>query len=116
MAAAGIPATEKAANGTRRRLLGPPRPKDTFDVDTTRARTGLLVVFFGDLGIVAAAILGVFKVAGTGASGPVVVSILTSAFTAVGTMTTAYLGIRASSTTAEKSIATRHTAPHDSSG
>ena len=73
-------------------------------MDHTRAWTGLWVVVFGDVGIALAAIFGVIHVASKGGNGSLIVSILTSAFTAIGTMTTAYFGIRASSNTAEKSI------------
>ncbi len=82
-------------------------PHDPTAVDRTRAWTGLWVVVAGDVVIAAAAIWGVVKMSGTSASDAGIVSILTSAFTAVGTMTTAYFGIRAASTTAQRSIAKR---------
>jgi hypothetical protein len=77
--------------------------QDTL-VEHTRAWTGLWVVLFGDIAIALAAILGVIKVSSSSANVPAMVSILTSAFTAVGTMTTAYFGIRAVSNTAQQSI------------
>jgi len=89
----------------RRRLFARSEPTNEADVDFTRAWTGLYVVVFGDVAIAVGAIYGVIRIAATGANGALVVSILSGAFTAVGTMTTAYFGIRASSTTAEKSIA-----------
>jgi len=72
-------------------------------VQKTRALTGLGVVVFGDVAIAIAAIFGVVK-AGTGADATQVVSILTSAFTAIGTMTAAYFGIRAASNTAQSAV------------
>jgi hypothetical protein len=80
--------------------------EQTAGVDKTRAWTGLLVVFSGDLAIAIAAILGVLKVLNSAHSvgSTIAVSILTSAFTAIGTMTTAYFGIRASSNTADRTI------------
>ena len=75
-------------------------------VDRTRAWTGLYVVVGGDIAIAAAAVVALFKFAGTTAngSGAVLASVLSSAFAAIGTMTTAYFGIRASSSTAQRSI------------
>ncbi len=72
------------------------------DVQQTRAWTGLWVVVGGDVVIGAAAILGVIKTAGAagGAATPMV-SILASAFAAIGTMTTAYFGIKTMSNTAQ---------------
>ena len=94
----------QGSRGLRGWLLGSRSPRGEFDVDYTRAWTGLWVVVFGDVGIALAAIFGVIHVASKGGNGSLIVSILTSAFTAIGTMTTAYFGIRASSNTAEKSI------------
>jgi len=90
--------------GLRDWIFGSALPKNENDVEFTRAWTGLYVVLFGDAAIAAAAIYGVIRIAGKGTSGSLLVSILTSAFTAVGTMTTAYFGIRATSATAEKAI------------
>ena len=75
-------------------------------VDKTRAWTGLYVVVGGDVVIATAAIVALLKFTGSGvsSSGSVLASILSSAFTAIGTMTTAYFGIRSSSNTAQKSI------------
>lgn len=69
-------------------------------VEHTRAWTGLWVVVAGDAVIGAAAIVGAYTIS----SETIQVSILTSAFTAIGTMTTAYFGIRAVSNTAQASI------------
>jgi hypothetical protein len=71
-------------------------------VQKTRAWTGLLVVVFGDVAIAAAAVWGIVK-SGTSANTQLV-AILTSAFTAIGTMTTAYFGIRAASNTAQSAV------------
>ena len=75
-------------------------------VDKTRAWTGLYVVVGGDIAIATAAIVALLKFTSSGVSsnGSVLASILSSAFTAIGTMTTAYFGIRSSSNTAQKSI------------
>ncbi|MGW0844571.1 hypothetical protein ACWD26_31435 [Streptomyces sp. NPDC002787] len=64
-------------------------PLDTA-IQRIRAWAGILVVLLGDLTIMLAAIWGV-----TGVDGSEAVAILTSAFTAISTMTTAYFGIRA---------------------
>jgi hypothetical protein len=70
-------------------------------VQRTRAWTGLLVVVLGDVFIAAAAIVGVFL---TGKDTGQIVAILTSAFTAIGTMTAAYFGIRAATNTAQSAV------------
>ena len=59
------------------------------------------VVAAGDVAIVVAAVWGVIKAAGTTTSTANIVAILTSAFTAIGTMTTAYFGIKSSANTAQ---------------
>jgi hypothetical protein len=76
------------------------------EVDKTRAWTGLYVVVGGDVAIVVAVVVALFKFADTTAntSSAVLASILSTAFAAIGTMTTAYFGIRASSNTAQRSI------------
>jgi hypothetical protein len=71
-------------------------------VEQTRAITGLMAVLLSDAAIAIAAIVGIVFVAkstGGHASGqtsfaPQIVAILSSAFTAVGTLTTAYFGIK----------------------
>jgi len=85
-------------------LFRRPHPTTEQDVDHTRAWTGLWVVVCGDVAIALAAILGVLKISSGGTNVGSTVSILTSAFTAVGTMTTAYFGIRAISNTAQHSM------------
>jgi drug/metabolite transporter (DMT)-like permease len=79
-----------------------PRPRGRNDVQVIRSWTGLLVVVFGDAAVAAAAIWGVVK--STGTANAQLVSILTSAFTAIGAMTTAYFGIRAVSNTAQSAV------------
>jgi hypothetical protein len=69
------------------------------DVQRTRAWTGLWVVLGSDAFIIAAAIVGI-KVIGK-AGTPSIVGVLTSAFTAIGTLTTAYFGIRTMSNIAQ---------------
>lgn len=75
-------------------------------VDKTRAWTGLYVVVGGDIAIAVAAVVALFKFAGTStnSSSAVLPAILSSAFAAISTMTTAYFGIRESSSTAQRSI------------
>ncbi|WP_219671351.1 hypothetical protein, partial [Streptomyces bambusae] len=64
-----------------------------------RALTGLLVVLGGDAAIVLLAYWAAVRLGGLGQ--PAAIGVLTSAFTAVSTMTTAYLGIKAVSNTAQ---------------
>jgi hypothetical protein len=75
------------------------------DVEKRRARMGLFAVLASDVAIAVAAILGVVVIGNHNASSTAIVSILSSAFTAVGTLTTAYFGIKASANTAKNSIA-----------
>ena len=93
------------------------------DVQSTRSWTGLLVVAAGDVAIALSAILTIFWItsragSATGDQLNPVVAILTSAFTAIGTLTTAYFGIRATSNTAQESMtrAEDGTAPAATSG
>src|SRR5215472_6097185 len=73
-------------------------------VQRTRAWTGLWVVAGSDVAIVLAAIWGVVKISTTSGSGQTIVAILTSAFTAIGTMTTAYFGIKSVANTAQAAL------------
>lgn len=77
--------------------------KNEKDIERTRSITGLLAVVTGDVAIAVAAIIALYEVTTNKASSSAVVSILTSAFTAIGTMTTAYFGIKAASNTAQTS-------------
>ncbi|NUO97961.1 MAG: hypothetical protein HOQ47_15690 [Streptomyces sp.] len=72
-------------------------------LELARARYGLLAVVSSNLAIVVVAVIGVWRLDGDKS---VVVAVLTAAFTAVSSMTTAYLGIKAVSNTA-KSLARR---------
>jgi hypothetical protein len=74
------------------------------EVQKVRAWTGLLVVAVGDLAIVIAAFVGIVHVSNSGTHASSIVAILSSGFTAIGTMTTAYFGIRAASNTAQSSM------------
>jgi hypothetical protein len=78
-------------------------------VQRTRAWTGLWVVVGGDVAIALAAVLGIWKTSGSASSSPMV-AILTSAFTAIGTMTTAYFGIKTMSNTAQSFAPAVHSA------
>ncbi|MET7982463.1 MULTISPECIES: hypothetical protein [unclassified Streptomyces] len=71
------------------------------ELEKDRARYGLIAVVMSNLGIVGVAVFGVWRLDGDKA---VIVGVLTAAFTAVSSMTTAYLGIKAVSNTA-RSIA-----------
>jgi hypothetical protein len=75
--------------------------EDDRVIQATRSWTGLLVVLFGDAAICLVVILGV---SASNVSGETSVAILTSAFTAVATMTTAYFGIRGMANTAQRSV------------
>jgi hypothetical protein len=73
-------------------------------VEKVRAWAGLIAVVAGDTAIALAAILAIAHFSTNGKSSetlPQVVAILSSAFTAIGTMTTAYFGIKAMSNTAK---------------
>jgi hypothetical protein len=67
-------------------------------LERDRARFGLMAVVFSNLAIAGVALFGVWRLDGDKA---VMVGVLTSAFTAVSSMTTAYLGIKAVSNTAQ---------------
>ncbi|MEU0948454.1 hypothetical protein ABZ379_38095 [Streptomyces canus] len=70
-------------------------------LELARARYGLFAVLASNLAIAGVAVVGVWRLDGDKA---VIVGVLTAAFTAVSSMTTAYLGIKAVSNTA-RSIA-----------
>jgi len=72
-----------------------------IELEKDRARFGLLAVVISNLAIAGVAVFGVWRLDGDRA---VIVGVLTAAFTAVSSMTTAYLGIKAVSNTA-RSIA-----------
>jgi hypothetical protein len=78
-------------------------------VDKTRSITGLLAVVAGDVAIAVAAILGLLHFSSSSTQSTQFVAILTSAFTAIATMTTAYFGIKSISNTAQ---ALKQTPPH----
>ncbi|MFD0370116.1 hypothetical protein [Streptomyces sp. NPDC127114] len=69
--------------------------------DAFRSVTGLIAVVASDLAIVVA---GIWGIANLGKNGEHVVPILTSAFTAVTAITTAYFGIKAVANTAKEAI------------
>ncbi|MGC0339639.1 MULTISPECIES: hypothetical protein [Streptomyces] len=66
-------------------------------LELARARYGLFAVLASNLAIAGVAVVGVWRLDGDKA---VIVGVLTAAFTAVSSMTTAYLGIKAVSNTA----------------
>jgi hypothetical protein len=69
-----------------------------------------LAVVVGDIAIAVAAILGILHISSGDAQSAQFVAILTSAFTAIGTMTTAYFGIKSISNTAQ-ALGTSQTPP-----
>ena len=75
---------------------------DDVELEKNRARYGLMAVVVSNLAIAAVAVFGVWQLNGDTS---VTVGVLTAAFTAVSSTTTAYLGIKAVSNTA-KSMAT----------
>lgn len=85
-------------------------------VERTRAWTGLLAVVTGDVLIAGAAIAGVVAVQGANTSSEAIVSVLSSGFTAIGTLTTAYFGIKASANTAKASLTASSLQPPGSRG
>ena len=104
-AAAGPPA-DAAPTNTRVESAGAKKARDDSEarVERVRAWAGLAAVVAGDAAIAIAAIVGIIHFAGSGSSTqglPQVVAILSGAFTAIGTMTTAYFGIKAMSNTAK---------------
>ncbi|MEU0208131.1 hypothetical protein ABZ235_27275 [Streptomyces canus] len=75
--------------------------KQDDGLELARARYGLFAVLASNLAIAGVAVVGVWRLDGDKA---VTVGVLTAAFTAVSSLTTAYLGIKAVSNTA-RSIA-----------
>jgi len=71
--------------------------RDT-NLEKIRARYGLIAVVGSNVTITAVAIFGVWQLDGDRA---VIVGVLSSAFTAMASLTTAYLGIKAVSNTAQ---------------
>ncbi|MFD9512478.1 hypothetical protein [Streptomyces mirabilis] len=74
------------------------KPIRELDLERYRALYGLTAVVLSNFAIVAVAIAGVWRLSGDKS---VIIGVLTAAFTAVSTMTTAYLGIKAVSNTAQ---------------
>ncbi|MER5434012.1 hypothetical protein [Streptomyces sp. NPDC002588] len=88
---------------------GGARPMRELDLERYRARYGLMAVVLSNLAIAGVAIFGVWRLGGDKA---VIVGVLSAAFTAVSSTTTAYLGIKAVSNTA-KTMAMRGTPPQE---
>ncbi len=74
-------------------------------VEKTRAWTSFGAVLVSDVVIALAAIFGVLALKGSTSPKDSIVAILSSAFTAIGTLTTAYFGIKATANTAKTSLA-----------
>ncbi|MET9083854.1 hypothetical protein ABZX77_18530 [Streptomyces sp. NPDC004237] len=83
-----------------------------IQLEKDRARYGLLAVVISNLAIAGVAVVGVWQLHGDKS---VIIGVLSAAFTAVSSMTTAYLGIKAVSNTAKSIVssatATAATAP-----
>ena len=97
-----IPTSSKESDDTRSVGKGKSGTSDP-GVEKTRAITGLLAVIIGDVVIAAAAIAGIIYAArqsGSSSNAAQIVAILSGGFTAIGTMTTAYFGIKSISNTA----------------
>lgn len=77
-------------------------------VERTRAMTGLMAVVAGDIAIAVAAVLGIIYTARGSAPAADITAILSGGFTAIGTMTTAYFGIKSISNTASSLAGTLH--------
>lgn len=73
--------------------------KNEKDVQQTRARNGLRAVIASDFAIAVAAIAGVIITRNEN----ILIAVMTGAITAIGTLTTAYFGIRAVTNTAQAS-------------
>ncbi|MER7178803.1 hypothetical protein ABT404_04840 [Streptomyces hyaluromycini] len=73
-----------------------------IQLEKDRARYGLLAVVVSNLAIASVAVFGVWRLNGNES---VIIGVLTAAFTAVSSMTTAYLGIKAVSNTAKSMAA-----------
>ncbi|MFG2955396.1 hypothetical protein ACGF5O_16890 [Streptomyces sp. NPDC048291] len=73
-----------------------------IQLEKDRARYGLLAVVVSNLAIAGVAVFGVWRLNGNES---VIIGVLTAAFTAVSSMTTAYLGIKAVSNTAKSMAA-----------
>jgi hypothetical protein len=93
---AGAPPTDGSSTPPSRS----DNPSDNA-VQRTRSWTGLWVIAVSDAVIAVAAIWGIVKTSSASASSSSVVAILTAAFTAIGTMTTAYFGIKSVTNTAQ---------------
>lgn len=72
------------------------------ELEKDRARYGLLAVVISNLAIAGVAVFGVWRLSGDTS---VIIGVLSAAFTAVSSMTTAYLGIKAVSNTAKSMAA-----------
>ncbi|MER5789169.1 hypothetical protein [Streptomyces sp. NPDC001980] len=79
-----------------------------IQLEKDRARYGLLAIVVSNLAIAAVAVFGVWRLNGNES---VIIGVLTAAFTAVSSMTTAYLGIKAVSNTAKSMAAASAPAP-----
>jgi hypothetical protein len=80
----------------------PQHDKFWSKVQQTRAWAGMLVVFVGAAAIAGVTLWGLTKANSTNTSS--IVAILSSAFTAIATMITAYFGIRAVTNTAQSAV------------
>ncbi|MER5524791.1 hypothetical protein ABT075_09270 [Streptomyces sp. NPDC002677] len=79
-----------------------------IQLEKDRARYGLLAVVISNLAIAGVAAFGVWRLNGNTS---VIIGVLSAAFTAVSSMTTAYLGIKAVSNTAKSMAASAAAQP-----
>ncbi len=96
--------TSAAGRGTTTDVEGVAKGYPDDPVERTRAWTGLWVVVVGDLMIFGGALVAVLTLNSDGTAGTAVVSVMSSAFATIGTMTTAYFGIKSASSTAQSSL------------
>ena len=84
------------------------RPSDGWQhqVEVSRARMGMFAVLVSDAAIAVAAILGIYALPSSSVSPNTteITSILTTAIATIGTMTTAYFGIKSIANTAQESL------------
>jgi hypothetical protein len=110
-AGAGSAQSGSGQSGAASQTSGVGATNTQASTEKTRSWTGLIAVVIGDVAILAMAIAGVGIIRESTGTSSSIVAILTSAFTAIGTLTTAYFGIRAAANTAQTSIAQSSTTP-----
>ncbi|WP_369247624.1 hypothetical protein [Streptomyces sp. R41] len=106
---AGSQAVARAGSGAVARAAGKSKVTGELKLERDRALFGLIAVGLSNVVIAAIAGVAVWQLNGDKS---VALGVISAAFTAVSTMTTAYLGIKAVSNTA-KAMSQRDTSPRD---